>query len=386
MSSGLKTCTVAVVLLLLTVTAVNDVNAQTTFSMSYFLINDDNAYKSRTAYKEWINTASFMIGRQYSGDNFSVYGFYNGDLSFYSENEDLRNKSHQFGAAGRIIRGDVAMNFGMTGRIRRNEAQYVYYNTDSYNFFASADYKPSLSTSWSLGLTLGKNSFSEFSDIDNSAYSLYTKFRKSFQSRLSLSAECSLGVKDYVNQSVLSFFGYSGMGMNRMPRFVEDPVKSVKFSTSGNIGKSITDNTGISTVFGGSWFVGDPIEAYTDGVYYYTENDLYDDPYSYEHYYGAFYLTQQFSIGFQGKIGVLYQDKNYSGTPALDDAGETLGGSRKDTRTEYTLQLSKKFEMDPGILSSLELFFRFMIRDNQSNDPYYDFADNVGFLGITISR
>ena len=86
---------------------------------------------------------------------------------------------------------------------------------------------------------------------------------------------------------------------------------------------------------GGQLFIGDPIKSFSEGIYYYTKNDLYDDPYLYQDRYISLQLTKQFAIGFQGKIGSKYQLKDYAGTPALEENGELTGETREDKRNEY---------------------------------------------------
>ena len=141
---------------------------------------------------------------------------------------------------------------------------------------------------------------------------------------------------------------------------------------------------GISLELGGRWFLGDPIASYTDGIYYYTENDFFDDPYAYQNYFVSLQITRQFDIGFQGKTGFRYQHKDYAGTPALDAAGDLTGQSRLDMRTEYFIYLGKKFRTGWSLPKEITVFINLMYRDNPSNDPYYDYQDQVGLLGFSV--
>ncbi|MCP4726417.1 MAG: hypothetical protein GY863_15335 [bacterium] len=374
--------------LLLVIMIITPLSAQTGISVSYYLIRDDNAFKSRDEYREMINTASLMLSRSYSLKNVAFQAFYGLDMSAFSEYSDQKNHSHMLGMFSRIVKDDFITDIGFHAQLRRNEAQYIYYNTDNYSFFLKTEYQPDLNEIYTLGLNYKKISFNEFSDLNNTAYRAYGSFQRFFQSRLSISGELALNVKDYTNQSVYGFYGYSG-GMNGMmgpPRYSEEPVNAMQVTADFNIGKSITDKTGVNMRFGSSKYLGDPIEAYSNGIYYYTENDLYDDPSSYEHNYVSFNLTRQFAVGFQGKAGYLIQDKNYSGTPALSDTGDMLNDYRNDYRNEFSLVVSKKFDPKWNVPVTLNTYFRFLIRQNDSNDPYYNFTDHLGIFGITISK
>jgi hypothetical protein len=89
-------------------------------------------------------------------------------------------------------------------------------------------------------------------------------------------------------------------------------------------------------------------------------------------------------VGFQGKIGLIFQKKDYSGTPALDENGGLIGETRKDTRRTYSFSLSKKFNTGWKFPATINLNGNFMIRDNPSNDPYFDFTDHVGLIGFSF--
>lgn len=378
--------TLTPILLILLIVSFSDViYAQTGISFSWYLIRDDNAFKSRSEYEELINTVSLILSRTHSSETMALQAFYGADISTFNKYTDQRNHTHQFGVLSRFLSGNFNTDIAFYAQLRRNDAEYIYYNTDMYSFYIKVQYEPDINVIYSFGLNFLKNKFNEFSDLDNTAYRFYGKFQRFFQSRLSVSGELGLGVKNYVNQSVYSFFGTSG-GFLRFPRYTEEPLNAMQLSADINIGKSITDRTGINMGFGGTRYIGDPIEAYLEGIYYYTENDLYDDPYSYKNKYVSAYLTRQFAVGFQGKIGTVYKDKDYSGTPALTDTGELMNENRADARIEYLFLLSKKFNLQWHIPFALDVNFRFLVRQNSSNDPYFDFTDHLGVFGVTFSK
>ncbi len=245
------------------------------------------------------------------------------------------------------------------------------------------DYHPDYRQNTSVGLSFSKDNYLVFEDLDNIAYRVLARYQRFFQSRMSLAGEIALGLKQYPNQSFLQVFDTGG-GMNPDQQYSEDPVRSGVLSASVNIAKSLASMTGISLIFGGQWFVGDPVQVYSSGIYYYTENDLFDDPYSYEDIYTALQVTQQFAVGFQAKAGVRFEKKDYKGTPALDEEGELTGETRQDRREEYFFNLSKMFETGWIFPGSVGLFFQYLYRNNPSNDPYYDYKDHIAGIGLTV--
>lgn len=359
--------------------------AQTDLSLTYYLIKDDNTFRNTSLYEEWVNTVSFYTGQTFRGDASMLKLYYTGDYSTFSNYKDRQNNAHKFGfAANPIIDAKKVLSIGGSAQIRRNKEDYVYYNKDAYNFYANFRYEPKLTDIYTFGLNLEKSKFKEFSEIDNLEYRFWGRYQKFFQSRLSLMGEIGFGVKDYVNQKKLSFFGFSQGMTGQIPRTIEESVLARIFSGSFNIGKSLTNKTGLNVRAGGQWYIGDPIEAYTDGIYYYTENDLYDDPYSYENRYAGINLTRLLGYGIQGKIGAEYHHKDYSGTPALDMEGELQGTYRIDKRKNYSFLLTKSFYTNWKLPNTFDLFVRYLFRDNVSNDPYYDYYDHLGMVGISV--
>ena len=370
------------VMLLLSAWVIADLSAQTDILITSFLIRDDNTYKAKTVNDDWINTSTIHLGHRFMGETYQLNGYYRADVSLLRNNRDLNNYAHKFAIAGFLNMEDYSVHFSAFAKIRDYQEQFVYYNVNSYNLTVNLRYTPNLKNIYSVGFTINKDKYQEFGDLDNFSYRIYGKYQRFFQSRLSVTGEASLGIKNYVNQSIFNFYGY-GERLNFM-RYTEDAVRAALFSFSANIGKSITSRMGINLSFGGKWYIGDPIMTYSDGIYYYTENDLYDDPYSYEDRYVSLQLTRQFAIGFQGKLGVKYQMKNYSGTPALDAEGDLTDDNREDKRSEYFLLILKKFNTGWRFPSSFDVFFNYLYRSNPSNDPYYNFKDHIAIIGFSV--
>ena len=357
--------------------------AQTTLYLTTHLIQDGNAFQTSVEQSDWINNSTFYIGHRFSGESFELTGYYNADVLFFTNNAQLNNYAHKVGISGALKGESSSLRFSASARLRDYKETYAYYNVDRYHMNMYWRCEPDFKYNFMLGFTLSKDQYEVFDDLDNQAYRVNMKVQRFFQSRWSIAGETGFGLKNYTNQSVFEYFG-TASGQQSVQRFKEEPVRAMVFDASVNIAKSLASLTGISLGLGGQWFVGDPIAAYSNGIYYFTENDLFDDPYSYEGIYGTLQLTQQFSVGFQAKAGLKVQQKDYTGTPALDGEGELTGEHRRDRRDEYYFMVSKRFRTGWQIPSSIGLFFHFIYRNNPSNDPYYDYKDHIGTLGFSV--
>jgi len=391
MSSKMKITLLSLWALTLTL---NNLMAQTNLLFTSYLIKDDNSFNNKAGYAEWINNSTFQVEHRLKINAYQIRGFYGADFLFFSHNEDLSNYAHQIGIAGSRDNGNYTIHINAFAKLSHFQQQYFYCNANRYNVNIHFQFSPNLSKFYTCGLSINKDYYKDFEELSNYAYLIHGKYQHFFQSRLSLTLESSLGMKNYVNQSIVNYFGPGMMEWDKFnpemrdwrgfERYREEPVKAALFSLSANIGKSITSHLGVSLGCGGQWFIGQPITAYSGGIYYYTENDLFDDPYSSQGQYVILQLTRQFAINFQGKLGFKYQTKDYAGTPALDAFSNLTGETRYDRRSEYFLLISKKFETGWRFPETVQLFFNFMYRNNPSNDPYYDFDDTIGLTGFSV--
>lgn len=375
----IKTPRIALVVITTLMAATGTLPAQISFNVTTYLIRDDNAFKTREAQDEWINNSSLYLGHRITGKNFRLQGYYSADILRYADNDDLNNYAHNFSVTGVFNRDNYSFSAAAAAKLHNYQELYSYYNVNRYNLSLNLEYSPDLEHFSQIGIRINRDQYQEFTDLDNLTYLVEGKWQRFFQSRLSLTGKAGLGVKDYFNQSVLQFFG-----MEPFLRYREDPVKAALLSLSASVGKSLTSHLGLSLELGGQWFIGDPIQSYSGGLYYYTENDLSDDPYAYQNHYAMLQLSRQLAVGFLGKLGVRYEMKDYAGTPALDEVGELIGDTRQDFRQEYSFMLSKQFTTPWRLPKSVHLFVNMMYRNNPSNDPYYDYKDNIGLIGLSL--
>jgi len=357
--------------------------AQTTLNVATYLVRDGNAYNSCYASREYINSSRILIQQRLSFHSLQLNAFYSPDYLYYPDRRQLNNNAHSLGISGLLSSGSYNVQINASARRRSYRGGYNLYDEDSFILNADLRYSSNLADLLQVGLTVRMDHYTNYSDLSNQSYKIYAKYQHFLRSRTGLTAEAGLGVKDYVNQSIFHYFGMS-IDNPASPRVQESSVRAAMWSARFTVAQSLSARTGLSLGVGGQGFLGDPIRTYTGGIYYYTENDLYDDPYAYQDGYASLELTRQFAVDFQAKIGANAHWKRYSGTPALDANGELLGSMRRDQRQEYFLMLSKKIPTGWNFPSSISPFLNIVYRSNTSNDPYFSYHDPVSLIGITI--
>lgn len=150
-----------------------------------------------------------------------------------------------------------------------------------------------------------------------------------------------------------------------------------------NIGQSLGATTGLSIRFLQRWNLTDRGRAFVGGaVDFIGEEELFDDPYSYESSEITLKLTRMMNWGMQLQMGVFYLAKRYDYPSTLDYTDPSVP-SREDDRSGVWMRLEKRFGGDWLLFSNLRLSLGYVYMRNQSNTSYYDYASNAVSLGLS---
>ena len=95
-------------------------------------------------------------------------------------------------------------------------------------------------------------------------------------------------------------------------------------------------------------------------------------------------LTHQLAPGFQLKVGTELAWKDYQGTPLFDETGYPTAVTRDDVRREYFFRATKTISTGWRLPQSIDVFGNILLRDNDSNDPFYHYFDHIGLFGLTL--
>ena len=150
-----------------------------------------------------------------------------------------------------------------------------------------------------------------------------------------------------------------------------------------NVGQSIADGTGVSVKYLQRWNPGNRGAAMTGGsVDFIGEEELFDDPYSYESSEITIRLTQLLPWSMQAQIAGYYYNKNYPYPYTLDYS--TAGTeNRKDIRRGAWLTLNKAFPGDWFMFKGVRLTMTYVYTLNSSNNIFDDYNSN--YLSLRFS-
>ncbi len=176
--------------------------------------------------------------------------------------------------------------------------------------------------------------------------------------------------------------GQAGMESSVDYLIYEEPSTS-QLSAWINVGQSLGEQTGLSVRLRQRWNLTARGRAFVGGaIDFIGEEELFDDPYSYESTELSLMLTQMLPWSMTLKAGALYFLKNYE-YPAIFDSPDTDTPMREDTRSGGWISLSRAFGGDWLLFSGLRISFNYTYLSNESNTEYYNYNSHAVGLGLS---
>lgn len=172
---------------------------------------------------------------------------------------------------------------------------------------------------------------------------------------------------------------YSGMGETAQIITYDDAITS-QLRTSLTVGQGLTDELGLSATYVKRFNLDDRSRAIVGGtVDFIGEEELFDDPYSYESDEASLKLTQILPAEMKLQLGGFMLWKHYSYVSNLEDLASPL---RNDRKYGGYASLSKTIGGSWLMFSGLELTLGYTYTRNESNTTWYDYSANGVSFGI----
>jgi hypothetical protein len=177
-----------------------------------------------------------------------------------------------------------------------------------------------------------------------------------------------------------------GTGMESSVEYLIYEVPSTsQLSAWVNVGQGISDGTGLSMRYLQRWNLTDRGRAFVGGaVDFIGEEELFDDPYSYQSNEATLTLTQVLPWTMKMKVGGYFIHKTYAYPSTLDYTDPSVA-TRADDRMGGWLTVSKSIGGDWLLFNGLDLTVGYVYLRNQSNTSYYDYSSNSLSFGISTN-
>ena len=365
--------------------------AQVSGEVNYSLLYTDNPFRNNSGQEEVVNfvqpTITFKPFQSefYAGYSFGYSMFKNlSDRTYYYNSAEL-NYAFRLDAD---TSEDENVFMGASYIKASNTSSDNYYSYNAYSAFANGKFFLTDNLLLSAGYGLSGKSYPALYDLSYFINSGFTRLSLFLETKTSLFLELQLGNKAYSIEDPsapvipVDMQGQmGGMGKGRLGgqqnKYITTNVMQLRIMPK--ISQALFQGVGANVHY--MWQKNlDRNSAISLSEFMYSDDeDLWDDPYSFEANEIGSELTIKLPWTSTLKLSAEQSYRNYS-----EDLAETgTVNQRKDTRTELWFGLSKEFTELP-LISTFEAGIEFMRIMNKSNEPTFGYNNNIAMFRIGI--
>ena len=358
--------------------------------------NDDNLFRAPDSLKVQDMLSSVKLGLSYQDQETDTRFYNNTNLILYKNTSDRNFLINNTGFNKRIkIAENSNSNFNLGGNwsLRVNKTEYNYYNYSQLSGYSNFQ----LLTDIILikgGYSYRWRNYTNWPNLSNHLHNAHIQLNKSFPTRTTVIAETNFGNKSFTGQDSFSTIGTSGRGQGRwMDETVTNTASTIseQLSTSQikftiRVSQSLSEKAGIYLQYRKQISIDDET-SYRNFDDYYQDDELFDDPFTYESDSYSSQLTIMLPKSSKLLIGGSIASKNYIGEPAYSTAEDTvgIGELRLDDQINYFIDLSKTFYIKKNWAKSIKFNLYYSHTNNESNSYWYNYKSTSLGGGIQWS-
>lgn len=380
------------------VALISAAEAQVAFNADLYATYTDNVFLTASQRGDLMQSAYIDFDYQFDAD-LSLY--YSGNANVFSENADLFNHLHSFGASYARPLGAVGLFFSdVSLSLRLDRPLYDYRDFAAGRAFASFEpyLHPALITR--LDYTLSYQNFLNAADYSYREQHLDAQLTHYLPTRTTLQLNGELGLKSYLQETAQP---------SRNPLLWGTRLKAAQ-SLGPNLGLQLEWHhqdilAGQSRYANWAWY--DPNEIFdefykaktkskaywyspdefykappTSQAYWYDPDELFEDRYSYGGDQWSATLKYLAPLNCELATSFHRESRFYSQRPAYDLAGIFTGESTTETRHTARLGLARAFYLDSTPFQEITLELEWLYRSVASNDAFYDTDAHAYSAGI----
>ncbi len=414
-----RTVEILVMLLTLNMFLVTASLAQVYGSVSVAGGYSDNLFRSANFTNDGAGLASLKLGYE-PGENWLLQ--YSGYGSMFQSYAERNYTVHNLGAMYYAQLQDNAVTTltlyaGASSRFDRSS--YSYYDYTQWLGRARVRHNFTQTSFLTGSYQLRQRRYPDFNDLSYIEHYASLAFSISFQTRTSVRLSMDYGVKNYSSLSVVNNdntdgggmpgggMGHGGMGggdniggnshmedeWNGMRRHYAGSNEDVHYLVYDNpssnqavvrfrVAQSLWEKAGIRFQYEHRINLADRGRSYIGNtVDYLGEEELFDDPYSYEGPGGLVTFTQLMPLSMKITLSTEVYDKTYSYPVIAVDPDVQSEEARKDLEFLAWIRWEKGFP-GFGMLDQVSVYTTYYFVRNQSNTPFFDYYANSVQIGI----
>jgi len=383
------------ILFLLGHTLLAQLSSNLELSSSY----DDNVFRSIDPTEDFISDLSLDLSYRFRDSNLQI--FYNGNYIFFRNLKERNLSLHQLGLSHFISFGRENLHtffFGVNGLSRIDGEEYREY--DYNQLYAYANLRFDLESLFiKTGYNFRYRDYINFSELNNLRHYIFIQANKSFATRTTMILEADFGYKAFTTPiyfTTLQQNAHDGGGNGPGSGISMGSSFPVTVSTSvppmgqiiflGRIAQSIFDKMGMYLQYRRQINLSDQVTSIT-GNNFYQDEELFDDPFSYEGQEISTQLTWLMPWSMRLQFGGSLFDKSYINDLAYTSIDDSVGsgGQRIDKQKNLFINIKKTFYIKKNWFEALQLNFYYGYTNNESNSIWYNYTNRVFGGGIQWS-
>lgn len=369
-----------------------------------------NNYSADSSFSTLITQTDISLGKDFD-ENFQIFG----NISYinFTEFTERNFFAPEIGLSySKTFLDEISFNLDLGSSFRMGSKEYNYFNYLQPIININFGYNFDESTSIGLNSSNRYKNYSKLNDFDFFENLNNFSFRKSFESKTTISASIGLNNKTYLSNyesyianDVLSVMKGKGMGKGNMGNWnmgnsgnSNDTIVSgdtsyiiqykqvgaktaTQFKYAINIAQNIFETTGISANLQQGFIISDFKSEDFSSVYdFATDDDLYDDPFVFDFTKFSAKITQMLPLDFKLQINYNFTNKDYHFSIS-DSESKVL---RNDKVTNYGLNLEKSIDFEEMFFYNITFMLDYSYIQNNSNSINYNYDYSFIMFGINV--
>jgi len=351
---------------------------------------ESNLFRNNTPEKDFVTEANLSVSHVWDMAQWKASASFEGNSINFADHADRNYLLPQLTiAARRNLESNGWLLTGFRVSTRIDGDSYQLYDYREYAGFVDAKFPRSDNLIVTAGYTLSNRSYEQLDELDNLEQRLYAGLQIPMENGRSIAVSSDLGYKHYLSPltsgTTVVRQGYRGRGVVTTGSDVE----------SANVGQWVNDLALSSPLFddmtGVRIYVRYRVNFGESNVTVtglsadnFSEDELFDDRYSYESREFGAMLSRRLPYGVTARTGYEQSVKNYTET-AQDISGNAVTGSpqRSDDYKRIWARLEKSVSFsDKG--KKLNLYGEYQKIWNTSNSVYNHYTASSTTAGVEL--
>jgi hypothetical protein len=358
-------------------------SGQLTTQVEMSAYHDNNIFLSPEPVSDLVSLVNLNV--RYKPESGNISYFYDGIMSLYRQQQSYNSTTHGGGLDYYKTFGTSDQNtlyLGSEVTLKFNQSTFDIYNYQQFYLYANLRYLFNTFI-FKTGYNFRYRNYANYNEISNTRHYLFAHINKSFDSGTSVLVETDLGYKQYPNQGSV-YSAAMGRGKGRNQTLYPSGLNYTQIILLTRFSQSLHPKIGLNLQYRKQ--INPVKDQELISTVDYTQNDeLFDDPFSYQSNEFSSQLTWMLPFSFKLVTYGIYAAKSYHNqtayTSSVDEIGE--GDDRIDYRQSVSVALYKNFTINNNWLKSVQFMVNYRYINNDSNSYWYRYANGIYYFDVS---